>query len=104
MTMPIRSIWNASDNQKMRQPSKVKTWTRNEIAHHYGAGAVSLKPTFKQVELLRRFNVSLAHIDTATLASEVIALIRDNGWRRPSEEELAQLIVGEVPNDDFGDY
>ena len=99
MTMPIRSTANARDNQLMRQPGKVKVWTRNEIAKKYGPGSVSSKPTPRQVETLRKYGITMAHIDTMELASEVIGLIRDNGWRRPSEELLAQVIVGEVPND-----
>ena len=43
------------------------------------------------------------HIATRELASEVIDLIQANGWRRPDEEALAELIVGEVPDDDVED-
>jgi hypothetical protein len=32
MTMPIRSAANARDNQLMRQPGKVKVFTKEEIA------------------------------------------------------------------------
>ncbi len=64
-----------------------------------------MKPTPKQLALLAKFRIGPAHIADSATATEVINAIRDNGWRRPRESQLAQIIVGDVIEDeaDFPD-
>lgn len=62
-----------------------------------------LPPTRRQIDCLRRNGISMHHITTREVASDVIAELERNGWKRPSEERLAEIIVGECLDDDFGD-
>lgn len=63
-----------------------------------------LPPTHKQLEAIRKFRISTFHIKDRDTAHRVLQAIEDNGWHRPDNDILAQIIVGDVPDDDdFGD-
>jgi hypothetical protein len=63
---------------------------------------VSDEPTPKQLAVLRRHRIPTAHVTRET-AHKLISEMEQNGWRRPDRERLAELIVGDVPDMDFGD-
>lgn len=61
-----------------------------------------IPPTQKQLEAIRKFRIDTARIKDRDTAHRVLQAIQDHGWRRPSDDVLAEIIVGECP-EDFGD-
>jgi hypothetical protein len=59
-------------------------------------------PTQRQLEVLQRFRVPTAHMTKET-AQAVLGEMSRNEWRRPSDARLAELVVGETLDEDFGD-